>query len=108
LLTDTTSSVNDTTTSLKRIISYFPIRYYAISLLFAIILVNSAQSIASAEAFVIGKMLYLFQIPSFLSPETFSLVIGDSDDEVTKLRLPLQLQILFLVFFMLFEFLFSN
>jgi cellulose synthase/poly-beta-1,6-N-acetylglucosamine synthase-like glycosyltransferase len=96
---DSASSVNDSASSVKRIISYFPIRYYATSLLFAIILVNSAHTIAEAEAYVIGKMLYLFQIPSFLSQKSFSLFIGDSDDEVTKLRLPLQLQILFLVFF---------
>jgi cellulose synthase/poly-beta-1,6-N-acetylglucosamine synthase-like glycosyltransferase len=81
-------------------ISYFPIRYYGASLLFAFILVNSVQVIAEAEAIVLGKMLYFFQIPLFLSQEKLTLFIGDeAQDGVMKIKLPLQLQILFLIFF---------
>jgi cellulose synthase/poly-beta-1,6-N-acetylglucosamine synthase-like glycosyltransferase len=85
---------------LKQIVSYFPIRYYGASLGFAFILVNSVHSIAAAEAYVIGKMLYFFQIPLFLSQEKLTLFIGDgSHEDVMKVKLPLQLQILFLIFF---------
>jgi cellulose synthase/poly-beta-1,6-N-acetylglucosamine synthase-like glycosyltransferase len=84
----------------KQIISYFPIRYYAASLLFAFILVNSVHSIAETEAIVLEKMLYFFQIPLFLSQEKLTLFIGDNvQEDVLKIKLPLQLQILFLIFF---------
>lgn len=68
--------------------------------MFAFILVNSVQVIAEAEAIVLGKMLYFFQIPLFLSQEKLTLFIGDeAQDGVMKIKLPLQLQILFLIFF---------
>lgn len=68
--------------------------------MFAFILVNSVHSLAAAEAFVIGNMLYPLQIPLFLSQEELTLFIGDgAHEDVIKIKLPLQLQILFLIFF---------
>jgi cellulose synthase/poly-beta-1,6-N-acetylglucosamine synthase-like glycosyltransferase len=58
------------------------------------------QAIAEVEAIVLGKMLYFFQIPLFLSQEKLTLFMGDDVQEgVLKIKLPLQLQILFLIFF---------
>jgi hypothetical protein len=58
------------------------------------------QTIAAAEAYVIGKMLYFFQIPLFLSQEKLTLFIGDgTHEDIIKIKLPLLLQILFLIFF---------
>ena len=67
--------------------------------MFAFILVNSVHSIATAEVYVIGKMLHFFQIPFFLSQGTLSLFMGDAHEELTKVKLPVQLQIFFLIFF---------
>jgi len=63
-------------------------------------MVNSVHTIAEAEAIVLGKMLHFFQIPLFVSEEKLTLFIEDDANEgVLKIKIPLQLQILFLIFF---------
>jgi cellulose synthase/poly-beta-1,6-N-acetylglucosamine synthase-like glycosyltransferase len=85
------------TSRFKRIISYFPIRYYAASIFFAFFLINGIDSIRDAQEYAILSSLDVLNIPAFISEDN-NLFVGDNA-EAAKINLPLYVQLLFLMFF---------
>jgi cellulose synthase/poly-beta-1,6-N-acetylglucosamine synthase-like glycosyltransferase len=81
----------------KRIISYFPVRYYAASIFFAFFLINGVESIRDAQEYAILSSLYVLNIPAFIS-EGNDLFVGDNVD-AAKIDLPLYVQLLFVMLF---------
>jgi cellulose synthase/poly-beta-1,6-N-acetylglucosamine synthase-like glycosyltransferase len=80
----------------KNIISYFPLRYYCVSILFAIFLINGAGSIRDAQEYAILSALDVLNIPAFMSKG--DLFVSD-DSGSTKIILPIFVQLLFLMLF---------
>jgi cellulose synthase/poly-beta-1,6-N-acetylglucosamine synthase-like glycosyltransferase len=85
------------TSRFKRIISYFPIRYYAASIFFAFFLINGIDSIRDTQEYAILSALDVLNIPAFIS-EGNDLFVGDSV-VAAKINLPLYVQLLFLILF---------
>src|SRR5215203_5903124 len=82
----------------KKIISYFPLRYYSASIFFAIFLINGAQSIKDAQEYAIISALHVLNIPAFMSKG--DLFVGEnSESGSTKIDLPVYVQLLFLMLF---------
>jgi biofilm PGA synthesis N-glycosyltransferase PgaC len=85
------------TSRFKRIISYFPIRYYAASIFFAFFLINGIDSIRDTQEYAILSALSVLNIPAFIS-EGNDLFVGDNV-VAAKINLPLYVQLLFLLLF---------
>ena len=80
----------------KKILSFFPVRYYAAGLFFAFIFLNTMDSIASAEEYILVNVLNFMHIPSFIS--NGNLFVGEVPD-TTRIAIPMHLQVLFFIFF---------
>jgi cellulose synthase/poly-beta-1,6-N-acetylglucosamine synthase-like glycosyltransferase len=84
------------TLRLKNIVSYFPLRYYCASILFAIFLINGVESIKDAQEFAIRSALDVLNIPAFMSKG--DLFVGENSS-ATEINLPVFVQLLFLMLF---------
>lgn len=86
------------TPHLKKIISYFPLRYYAAAIFFAFFLINGIDSIRDAQEYAILSALDALNIPAFMSKGD-DLFVGENTDDATKITLPIYVQLLFLMLF---------
>jgi cellulose synthase/poly-beta-1,6-N-acetylglucosamine synthase-like glycosyltransferase len=84
------------TSRFKKIISYFPLRYYCASIVFAILLINGVESIKDAQEYAILSALDVLNIPAFMSKG--NLFVGENSGS-TKINLPIFVQLLFLMLF---------
>jgi cellulose synthase/poly-beta-1,6-N-acetylglucosamine synthase-like glycosyltransferase len=84
------------TSSLRNIVTYFPLRYYCAAIIFAIFLMNGAESIRDAQEYVILSALGGLNIPAFMSKG--DLFISENSGP-TKVNLPIFVQLLFLMLF---------
>jgi hypothetical protein len=84
------------TSRFKKIVSYFPLRYYCASIFFAILLINGVESIKDAEEFAILSALDVLNMPAFMSKG--DLVVGENSGP-TEINLPIFVQLLFLMLF---------
>jgi cellulose synthase/poly-beta-1,6-N-acetylglucosamine synthase-like glycosyltransferase len=84
------------TSRLKKIILYFPLRYYVISIFIAFILLNNTHAIRGAQESAILSGLEIVGIPAFVSEG--GLFVGE-DASATRVDLPIYLQLLFLMVF---------
>jgi cellulose synthase/poly-beta-1,6-N-acetylglucosamine synthase-like glycosyltransferase len=84
------------TSHFKNIISYFPLRYYFAAIIFAIFLINGAESIKDAQKYVILSALDVLNIPAFMSKG--DLFVGENSGPA-KINLPIYVQLLFLMLF---------
>jgi cellulose synthase/poly-beta-1,6-N-acetylglucosamine synthase-like glycosyltransferase len=103
-----------TTASLiKKIVSYFPLRYYGVSFFFAFLLLGLNGSIIRAEGEIIVKIVQFFQV-SAIEFKDGMLIIGSQASpvesieepvsETTGNRLPILFQSLFIIFFLTIAF----
>jgi cellulose synthase/poly-beta-1,6-N-acetylglucosamine synthase-like glycosyltransferase len=82
----------------RKIISYFPLRYYGASIFFAFFLINSVDSIRDVQEDTILSALDALNIPAFIS-KSGQLFVGENTTGATKINLPIYVQLLFLIFF---------
>lgn len=80
----------------KRILGYFPLRYYAAALAIFIVLLSSTDSIGAIEEHALTYVLNFVHIPAFIA--NGNLFVGQIPD-TSKVTLPLYAQLLFLAFF---------
>jgi cellulose synthase/poly-beta-1,6-N-acetylglucosamine synthase-like glycosyltransferase len=85
------------TSRFQKVVSYFPVRYYAASIFFALFLINGIASIRDAQEYAILISLDVLNIPAFIS-EGNDLFVGNNAD-ATQINLPLYVQLLFLMLF---------
>jgi cellulose synthase/poly-beta-1,6-N-acetylglucosamine synthase-like glycosyltransferase len=85
-----------TSSPAKRILGYFPLRYYAAAFGFFIILLSSVGSIQAVQERALSTMLNFVHIPAFISNS--NLFVGQIPDS-SKILLPIYAQLLFLGFF---------
>lgn len=98
-----------TAVSLKRILSYFPLRYYGASVFFAFLLLSMNQSITTAEGEILVKIAQFFQV-SGIEFENGLLIIDSQASPVVSIQepaskttvnsLPILFQSLFIIFFL--------
>jgi cellulose synthase/poly-beta-1,6-N-acetylglucosamine synthase-like glycosyltransferase len=86
------------TSRFRKIISYFPLRYYGASIFFAFILINSLESIRDTQEYAILYALDGLNIPAFIS-KNGQLFVGENAEGATKINLPIYVQLLFLMLF---------
>ena len=86
------------TSGFRKIISYFPLRYYGASIFFAFVLINSIESIRDAQEYAILSALDGLNIPAFIS-KSGQLFVGENAEGATKINLPIYVQLLFLMLF---------
>jgi poly-beta-1,6-N-acetyl-D-glucosamine synthase len=84
------------TSRFKKIISYFPLRYYCAAIVFAIFLINGVESIKDVQEFAILSALDVLNIPAFMSKG--DLFVGENSG-ATEINLPIFVQLLFLMLF---------
>jgi len=101
-----------TTVSLKQILSYFPLRYYGASVFFAFLLLSLNQIVTTAEGETIEKIVQFFQVSDIefedgllkisaqASPWEEVVSIQEAQSNTTLTRLPIFLQLLFIIFFL--------
>jgi hypothetical protein len=101
-----------TTISLKQILSYFPLRYYGASVFFAFPLLSLNQIVTTAEGETIEKIVQFFQVSDIefedgllkisaqASPWEEEVSIQEAQSNTTLTRLPIFLQLLFIIFFL--------
>src|ERR1044072_3781798 len=80
----------------KKMISFFPFRYYAAAIFMFFILLNSAELLNNTQEFLLERILNISHIPAFIANS--NLYIGEIPD-TSKVTLPTYLQLLFLGFF---------
>jgi cellulose synthase/poly-beta-1,6-N-acetylglucosamine synthase-like glycosyltransferase len=85
-----------TSSRFKNIISYFPLRYYSAAIIFAIFLINGAESIKDAQEFAIISTLHVLNIPAFMSRGD---LFVSEDSGPTRIDIPIYVQLLFLMLF---------
>lgn len=92
----TTDTARSLKASLKGLATYFPIRYYACSIVLAYVLFVNFETIQTVEEQILYSMFKFFSIPSFYLEG--SLFVGDVASSY-KISLAIYTQLLFLTFF---------